>query len=258
MLGRYAVLVLACLVLVGCQSDTPGLDFNRGVWGSQAINPPANLVRINRGDLIGRQVDAGSSSPLVVNYVLADPASGQPQYVAASGKGPGSYVVLPITALHIAQDRITVETTPRTLAQLPHMTASELEQRYPQTAVLVPIVPGAAPLASTLPPVAIPPAPQQLVLLRHGSVVGLPAVDHLGQPIGQVDAVATAPTTGEVRYAVISGPAFGLGNYIAVPSSNAQLSGGRVVVGTTLSSLTQMPRYRSEDLPQTLGALWTD
>jgi len=66
------------------------------------------------------------------------------------------------------------------------------------------------------------------------------------------------PGTGEVRYAVVSGPAFGIGNYIAVPSTSTQLVAGRVVVANTLANLTQMPRYRSEELPQTLGALWSN
>jgi hypothetical protein len=261
MLAKSALVVLAGLFLLGCQSDTPGLDLSRGTWSGQSLTPPSYLVRVDRPDLVGRPINAGQSSAMTVQYVLADPMSGQPQYVAASSNSePGNYVILPYAQLSPAGNQLGVNTTPYTLAMLPHMTTVELE-RYPLAAppptaalTLVPAVSGLPPVAQPLPPAALPP----LALVRRGSVVGMPVVDSLGQPIGQVEALATMPGTGEVRYAVISGPAFGIGNYIAVPSTSTQLVAGRVVVANTLGNLTQMPRYRGEELPQTLGALWSN
>jgi hypothetical protein len=269
MLGRSAVVVLAGLLLVGCQSDTPGLDLSSGTWNGQSLNPPSTLVRVNRGDLIGRPINVGQSSAMTVHYVLADPVSLQPMYVAASSESePGNYVILPYSQLNTIGPQITANTTPRSVSMLPHMTAVQLENYRvaqlpgPTPIAAVPVVaPAATPVISGLPPVTQPMMPMTqppLALVRRGSVVGMPVVDSLGQPIGQIEALATQPGTGEVRYAVISGPAFGTGNYIAVPSSSTQLVNGRVVVASTLANMTQMPRYRSEELPQTLGALWSN
>ena len=262
MLGRSALVLLAGLGLAGCVSDTPGLDLSSGMWGSQSIYPAQNLVRVERSDLVGRPINAGQALPMAVQYVLADPVALQPQYVAASStQEPGNYVIIPYSQLHVSNQQITVDTTPRTLTQLPHMTLAEIERFGPATvAAAAPPVPAAVPVISGLPPVNQPiqPAQQPLALVRRGSVVGMPVVDSLGQGVGQVEAVATTPGTGEVRYAIVSGPAFGLGNYVAIPATSTQLAGGRVVVGNTLASLTQMPRYRSEELPQTLGALWSN
>jgi hypothetical protein len=197
---------------------------------------------------------------MTVQYVLADPASLQPQYIAASSSAePGNYVILPFAPLNTMGPQITANTTPQTVAMLPHMTAAQIEnhrlaQLPPPALAAVPVISGLPPVTQPLQPMTQPP----LALVHRGSVVGMPVVDSLGQPIGQVEALATQPGTGEVRYAVITGPAFGTGNYIAVPSASTQLVAGRVVVASTLANLTQMPRYRSEELPQTLGALWSN
>jgi hypothetical protein len=256
------------LAAVGCQSDTPGLNLSNGTWNSQSLYPPPNLVRLERSDLFGRPINAGQTSgPMTVQQVLADPVSGAPQYVAAtSATEPSSYLILPYSALHVGPGQITVDTTPRTLSELPHMTSVELEQRY-RTAVVVPAppaspvvsaLPGASPVVSGLPPAAPVLPNQTLLLVRRGSVVGMPAYDALGQQVGQVDAVAATPGTGEVRYAIITGPPIGVGSYITVPAASTQLVGGRVVVNSTLAALTQLPHYRSEELPPSLGALWSN
>jgi hypothetical protein len=90
------------------------------------------------------------------------------------------------------------------LVLAPKYSLAELERRYPRSAVVA-----GAPVAP-LPPVAAPaPLPtvaEPLQLVRRGSVVGYPVVDSVGHPVGTVEAVAAIPATGEVRYAVITGP----------------------------------------------------
>src|SRR5262249_3280887 len=132
MLGRSALVLLAVLALAGCVSDTPGLNLSNGTWGNQSIYPSQNLVRANRSDLIGRPVNAGQSYPMSVQHVLADPVTLQPQYVAASSSSePGNLVILPYSQLRVAGQQITVDTTPKTLTQLPHMTVAEIEHFRP-------------------------------------------------------------------------------------------------------------------------------
>lgn len=151
---------------------------------------------------------------------------------------------------------------------MPKHSLAELESRYPRTtlsAVTAVVVPGmpAATLA-TLPPVptvaAAPvptgsPALEPLRLAHRGGVVGYPVVDSLGQPVGTIDAVATVPGTGEVRCAIISGPTFGPGFYIAALASSTGAAEGRVVLAGTLATWNQAPRYRSEQVQQSFGPL---
>lgn len=193
------------------------IDYNRGVWGAQPITPPPGLVLVRQGNLIGRTVEDAAGNGLAwVEYLLVEPATAEARYAVAASNRYGDYVAIPLSAARVTPSTLVVDANERTLVMAPKFTIAELERRYPRTAVLPAPM---APLPQVVAPAPLPPVAEPLQLVRRGSVVGYPVVDSVGHPVGTVEAVAAVPATGEVRYAVISGPSIGFGQYIVVPAA---------------------------------------
>ncbi|HLI13352.1 MAG TPA: PRC-barrel domain-containing protein [Alphaproteobacteria bacterium] len=262
-LGAVSVVVAACAM----QRSPNGPNFDRGVWGMQAINPPAGLLTAQQGDLINRLIaNPYGPSPLAVKYTLVDPTTGDARYVVVTAKDPDNYVVIPVSALKIAPGGISTTATSDELGDLPHYSLGKLEDRYPRTVLTqVPASPAAgggsaAPAVTTtsvspystapLPPTggasqnstAAPPASsatppgsssEPVQMIRSGSYVGDPVVDANGRPIGTVNAVAVTPGTNEIRYVVVATQSFGHGSFIIVPAASAQFAGDKVYVTGT-------------------------
>lgn len=237
------------------------IDVDRGVWGNQPLVPPSGLVSTKQSDLIGRKVfGANNASFGAVDSVLVDPISGKAQYASVYRNGYNDFVLIPITAMQISPSWITVDASDRQLSSMPHLTAVDMDARYsartaaaPMPATtLPPAVSGVPPIYGT--PAPLPPA-EQLQISRRGSVVGWTVVDTYGQMVGSVDSVSIVPGTGEVRYAVVSGPSIGMGYYIVVPAASMQAVNGRVVLNPTLPNWNQSPRYTSDQVQQTYGRL---
>jgi len=235
-------------------------DFAQGSWDGQSIVPPAGLLTAYQGDLVDRRVDnTAGPTPLTVSATLIDPINAQPHYVVLSGPPDIAPVIVPLNALAISPAAIQMTATHYALRTLPNFpTLAALELQYPRTVITTPVVAQTPAALGTLPPVAPLPAVSTagpLQLARAGSVVGMPVIDSAGTPIGQVAAVAIVPATGEVRFAIVAGPSFGPGWYIAVPAVQAQAAAGQVVVTGTLNQWMQGPRYRGEQLPQAIGVI---
>ena len=62
------------------------------------------------------------------------------------------------------------------------------------------------------------------------------------------------PSTGEVRYAIVADPAFGIGSYIEVPAVNARALADRVVVSGTSEGWRQAPRYTTDQVQRQFGS----
>lgn len=279
MIHKYSISLVAALMVAGCvgepngpvRTDTtksvayqPGvqqIDLTRGVWGTQSIDPPPGLVMVRQGDLIGRTVnDSSGTGVLTVDYLLVDPTTGDARYAVTSGNRMGDYLVIPLSALRITPYAVSVDASDRTLSTMPRLSGNELERRYPRTTLTGATAPfgtatGFPSTAVSSPMWPVSPNAEQLQLVHRGSVIGYPVVDSFGQRVGTVDTVAVRPSTGEVRYAIVSGVSFGPGNYIAVPAESAQTTGGRVIVAGSLANWDQAPRYRSEQVQQTFGVL---
>ncbi len=253
------------------------LDMVAGTWGSQPLTPPLGLVSATNSDLIGRNVaDTSGTNVLTIEKLLVEPTTGNARYAVTSMNHFSDKVVIPFSALQISPMQIRVDASKETLANMPKFASSELDRNYPATALVAPVAvvvpstslyaPAVTPL-SPLPPVpvmsttvtttTVPVGVEPLQLARRGSVVGQPVYDSLGQPIGTVSAVAAAPSNGEVRYVLVSGPAFGAGNDIAIPAASASAASGRVVLSAPLAQWQQAPRYRAEVVPQVFGSLGT-
>jgi hypothetical protein len=267
----HAAPVAAALALAACvppddgtvRTDTtpsvafqgsPPIDYQRGVWGTQPIMPPPGLALVRQGNLIGRTVEDGFGNGLGwVEYLLVEPATAEARYAVAASNRFGDYVAIPLSAARVTPTSLVVDANERTLVLAPKFTVAELERRYPRTAV----VPATM---APLPPVAggpLPPVGEPLQLVRRGSVVGYPVVDSIGHPVGTVEAVAAVPATGEVRYAVISGPSIGFGQYIVVPAATTSAAAGRVTLIGPPTSWATAPRYRGDQVQQNFGALGT-
>jgi hypothetical protein len=268
----HAAPLAAVLALAGCVPPDDGLvrtdttpsvafqgarpiDFERGIWGTQPVTPPPGLVLVRQGHLIGRPVEDSAGNAIAwVEYLLIEPATAEARYAVAASNRFGDYVAIPLSAARVTPSTLVVDATERNLVLAPKFTVAELERRYPRTAV------ARAPFAP-LPPVAgpapLPPVAEPLQLVRRGSVVGYPVVDSIGHPVGTVEAVAAVPATGEVRYAVISGPSIGFGQYIVVPATTTSAAAGRVTLIGPPTQWATAPRYRGDQVQQNFGALGT-
>jgi hypothetical protein len=284
MIQKYSLSLLAALLATGCVGDPNGpvrtdttksvayqggvqqIDLTRGVWGTQSIDPPPGLVTVRQGDLIGRTVnDSSGTGVLAVEYLLVDPATGDARYAVTSSNQFGDYLLVPLSALRITPYAVSVDTTARTLAIMPRISGAALERRFPRTTLTGTIAPvgamagfppaGFAPVPGVAPNWPVSPNAEQLQLVHRGSVVGYLVFDSFGQPVGTVDTVAARPGSGEVRYAIVSGPSFGPGYFIAVPAANAQTANGRVVITGSLANWDQAPRYHGDQIQQTFGVL---
>ncbi len=253
------------------------LDMVAGTWGSQPLTPPLGLISATNSDLIGRNVaDTSGTNVLTIEKLLVEPTTGNARYAVTSMNHFSDKVVIPFSALQISPMQIRVDASKETLANMPKFASSELDRNYPAAALVAPVavvIPSTSLYAPTVTPLSpLPPVPvmsttvttttvpvgvEPLQLARRGSVVGQPVYDSLGQPIGTVSAVAAAPSNGEVRYVLVSGPAFGAGNDIAIPAASASAASGRVVLSAPLAQWQQAPRYRAEVVPQVFGSLGT-
>ncbi len=253
------------LALAACAAPVPNQpDFASGMWDGESITPPPGMLTAYQGELIGRRVDnTAGATPLTIVATIVEPNQARPRYVVLQGPNASSYVVIaPINALVVTPSTIQITATDYTLRTLPNYPSMQAVQaQYPRTVITAVVPPAPSPSMASLPPVLPPPvtgsptAGGPLQFARMGSVVGLPVVDQAGTPVGQVTAVAVVPTTGEVRYAIVSGPSFGPGYYIAVPAGQAIDSSGEVVLSGTLQQWQQAPRYRGDQLPPAIGAI---
>jgi hypothetical protein len=259
--------VILALALGACAAGVPNQpDFAAGLWDGQTLVPQGGLLTAYQGSLIGRRVDnTAGPTPLAVAATIVDPVQAQPRYVALSGAPTAAAVIVPINALTIGPSAITITATDYTLANLPQFPSlAALERHYPRTVITSVAQPPQPPVtAGTLPPVLPPPVAgtvavgTPLQLARMGSVVGMPVIDSTGVAVGRVDAVAVVPNTGEVRYAVIDGPNFGPGLYVAVPATQAQVNAGQVVIAGSINQWLQAPRYRGDQISPAIGAVGT-
>jgi sporulation protein YlmC with PRC-barrel domain len=262
---KIAFSLLACLAATGCvQAPPPGpmsrINFSAGVWDNEPLIPPPGYVTVVQGSgLIGAPLyDINGMNVASIDYLLADPATGQAHYVVVSSPALAAYAIVPISALQITPNRITADVPQDALMHLPRLQADAFTYRYPRNAMNMPLMAPLMPVAVAiaLPPALPPIAPtvEPLNLLSRGSIVGYTVFDATGQPVGTVNAVSARPGTGEIRYVVVANPNFGFDNFIVVPAPNAQTRGNSVVLTASASSWMQAPRYNSNQLRQIYGS----
>jgi sporulation protein YlmC with PRC-barrel domain len=221
----------------------PGpIDYNRGMWGTQPLRPPSGLMISTQSSVVGRTFyDANGASVGTVTAVIEDPSYSL-RYIVVSSSNFADDLVIPYTAITATDSGVTCNTTLTMLMQLPRYSYVSLEQTYPvATAAVVPVAPPPAPI----PPVA---AVMPLRLAYAGSIVGYTVTDSAGAPLGRVEAVAVEPASGQVRYAIIANPSFGLGSYIEVPAGDARTVGSSVIVSGADADWVRAPRYTSDQL----------
>jgi sporulation protein YlmC with PRC-barrel domain len=256
---KFAPAAVLAVGLAACVAPVPNQpDFNTGMWDGESIQPPAGLLTAFQGDLIGRRVDNSTGpTPLTVVATIVEPSTAHPRYVVLQGPNSSSDVIVPVNALNVTPAVVTITATDYSLRTLPNYPSMQAVQaQYPRTVITAVAAP---PAPSLLPPVMPAPGagavPGPLQFAHVGSIVGMTVVDQSGTPVGQVSAVAVVPSTGEVRYAIVSGPDFGPGYYVAVPAAQAVSSAGQVVISGTLQQWLQAPRYRGDQISPAIGAV---
>ena len=256
-MSRAIPLMLIVLLTACAARSGPELNLYQGTWGGDGIRPPPNLVQAPSSNLIGRVITTRDGLALPIKAVLEDPA-GRQRYVLASSPPSGDLVDVPVSALDVGPDRILLNGGRPQLVWLEHHAPDQIDKLYPPAAAAKtqPLL-GGSPIP--LPTATVPlvsPVPEALVLLHSSSVVGLPVVDSDGAAVGKIDAVAAVPGTGQVEYALLTGPAFGSDSYIVLPSASMQLEGNQVrLPGSKVAALEEMRRYRLADPVDVMGAV---
>ena len=130
-------------VLVGAKSDLGQLPEavvtndkkllkEQEMWGLQPLIPPNELVRVEDGPLVGKNIRERSGN--VVGYtesILVDPATGLVHYLIGSGGkiGSGRYVPVPVSAVDLESMKVWAGASE--VQTLDWYSSSQLDQKYP-------------------------------------------------------------------------------------------------------------------------------
>ena len=130
-------------VLVGAKSDLGQLPEavvtndkkllkEQEMWGLQPLIPPNELVRVEDGPLVGKNIRERSGN--VVGYtesILVDPATGLVHYLIGSGGkiGSGRYVPVPVSAVDLESMKVWAGGSD--FQTLEWYSSSQLDQKYP-------------------------------------------------------------------------------------------------------------------------------
>jgi hypothetical protein len=129
MLPRLAVVLLAALWLAACagvSAPSRPPEVARAYEDLEGAQP-ANLLRVSRHELIGRPIQGAGSTPHTIHYVLTDAKTGEARYVLATGADPGSYIMIPLSALQLGPGGIIGAASP---SAFPSMSQLYMEHRF--------------------------------------------------------------------------------------------------------------------------------
>ena len=139
---------------VAFQPGITQIDFNRGIWGTQSINPPNGLVMVKQGDLINRQVyDSSNTAYGTIDYLLVEPTTGNARYAVVSSSnqlGAGAYIAVPLSAMELNGFYPVIGLPARSIGMVPRHNYTELSRNYPVTTLALPVVWTIPPVSSTV------------------------------------------------------------------------------------------------------------
>lgn len=253
MTKMIAVPLAAALLLAACADDRYYADayYNYGpapgMWGEQAIVPPAGLLTSRQGEMVGRMISTPRQANLMtIDAVLIDPSDRVPDYVVARTRS--GYITIPVSTLVPYENGYFVHASDNWLGSLRHLSVAELEASYRVT-TLEPAAPAFA-AARDDDDYGYP--GEALRLMRSGNPVGYSVVDARGGIVGTVNSISTAPD-GRIRFYIVGGSSLGDGNFIAIPADAARSEGNRIVVDGSAPGWLGMPHYRADQLGQVFG-----
>ena len=256
-------------------------DFTNGIWGTQTMTPPADLLLTKQSNLIGNRISDSSGTQFgTVAFMMVEANQQQrPMYAVVAADGVAdTYIAVPMSAIRTSGGGLQVDTPVAQMNRVPKYTLSGLQARHAVasnspplvapapvmvsapyfTPAQVVVVPGGA-VVTTAPmvmapavvaaaPVSVMPAPESVNLTTRSDLVGRAFVDGYGNQLGTVNYVAVMPGTADARYVVVSGPSFGAGNQIFVPASQVHMSGGRVMANVPTATLVQSQRFQAVEM----------
>jgi sporulation protein YlmC with PRC-barrel domain len=267
--------VLASVALAACAAPPPAyapppaaisagpINLAAGVWDNQQLTPPAGLVAVTQSAyLVGDTVT--DSNGIVVGQVtqlLVDPTTSQSWYAVVASPQFPDYLAVPVAALHNAPPGVALDVPAQALIAVPRLAIADFSVRYPATLLSSPLImPPLTTLQGAMTPgpvtvLASPSPAEPLELVSHGSVVGFPVTDNSGRAVGIVNRLAIIPSSGEVRYLIVSSADFGSGNFIAVPAVSANTINGQVILAAPYATWAGAQRYQETQLRATYGSL---
>lgn len=253
------------------------VDFQNGIWGTQTMTPPADLLLTKQSNLIGSRISDSSGTQFgTVAFMMVEANQQQrPMYAVVAADGVAdTYIAVPMSAIRTSGGGVQVDTPVADMNRVPKYTFAGLRSRHavasnspalsapapvvvatpyftPATMTAVPggmAVVGGPMIVAAAPAMTVMPAPESVNLSTRSDLVGRAFVDAAGNQLGTVNYVAVMPGTADARYVVVSGPAFGAGNQIFVPASQVHMSGGRVMANVPTATLVQSQRFQAADM----------
>lgn len=252
------------------------LDFQNGIWGTQTMTPPADLLLTKQSNLIGNRISDSSGTQFgTVAFMMVEANQQQrPMYAVVAADGVAdTYIAVPMSAIRASGGGLQVDTPVADLNRVPKYTFAGLQTRHavasnsPPLVATAPVmvstqyftpaimtgVPGGmavvgSPMMVSAPTAVVMPAPETVNLSTRSDLVGRAFVDAAGNQLGTVNYVAVMPGTADARYIVVSGPVFGAGNQVFVPASQIHMSGGRVMADVPTATLVQSQRFQTTDM----------
>lgn len=253
------------------------MDYANGIWGTQTMTPPADLLLTKQSNLIGNRISDSSGTQFgTVAFMMVEANQQQrPMYAVVAADGVAdTYIAVPMSAIRTSSGGVQVDTPVADMNRVPKYTLAGLQSRHAVASNSPPLVAPAPMLASTqyftpaiMTPVAggtamvgspmmvssapmatVMPAPESVNLSTRSDLVGRAFVDGYGNQLGTVNYVAVMPGTADARYVVVSGPSFGAGNQIFVPASQVHMSGGRVMADVPTATLVQSQRFQAGEM----------
>lgn len=253
------------------------MDYANGIWGTQTMTPPADLLLTKQSNLIGNRISDSSGTQFgTVAFMMVEANQQQrPMYAVVAADGVAdTYIAVPMSGIRTSGGGLQVDTPVAEMNRVPKYTFAGLQARHavasnspplvapapvmvstpyftPATTMVV--VPGGAIVGSPMmvaaaPAMTVMPAPESVNLSTRSDLVGRAFVDGYGNQLGTVNYVAVMPGTVDARYIVVSGPSFGAGNQIFVPASQIHMSGGRVMADVPTATLVQSQRFQAGEM----------
>jgi hypothetical protein len=167
------------------------MDFANGIWGTQTMTPPADLLLTKQSNLIGNRISdsAGTQFGTVAFMMVEANQQQRPMYAVVAADGVAdTYIAVPMSAIRTSGGGLQVDTPVAQLNRVPKYTFSGLRARH---AVASNSPPLAAPVVATVATPLITPAP--VTVVPSGTVVAAPMVVAPAPMVVAPAPVAVAP-----------------------------------------------------------------
>ena len=116
-------------------------DDDTRIWGLQPTKPPAGLVQVTRGVIIGNNFyDYGNTGAGAVRSLLVDPKTGMVHYLVIEGVALGNENYLPVPVSAVELDSGDMAASKPELELMTFFSSGELGRAYPKQDLSIPLL----------------------------------------------------------------------------------------------------------------------